>query len=393
MSVRETSYSRRAAHLIGLSLLILLNLMVALSVVVLASELFVADRFMGPQAEDPREEPEADELVRRGYYPAAVKVDPYKQFEILQPHPVYGWFWRANEDGGFAQRNGAVTIDHDGFRDSARLIEEARASQKPLAFLLGGSAAFGYRASRDATTITAYLNKAQSSFIFVNAGVPGWDSGQERIRLEHQVVGYAPKLVIAYTLFNDVERTIETLEFAKGPLQRFFDRIAPKTSYLVGTFVHERLPTVESWMRRRPTLASLEAAIDKQIDTFVANQEIMYSIARKNGIRFVTVIQPMTMTHQNATLKGPYSELYQRAVQRALASKYCRQHCLDYSNVFDALMPRVQVFYEDYVEPALERSVDLENVVFADQCHLLDAGNAIVARKLATDLKLEAANP
>jgi len=374
-------------------ILILLNLLVALSVVVLASELFLADRFMGPQAEDPREEPQADELVRRGYYPAAVKVDPYKQFEILQPHPVYHWFWRANEDGGFAQRNGAVTIDQGGFRGSASRIEEARASGKPLAFLLGGSAAFGYRASRDTTTITAYLNQIQSSFVFVNAGVPGWISVQERLRLQHQLVGFLPKIVISYTLFNDVERTIETLEFAKGPLQKFFGRVAPKTSYLVGSFVHERLPIVESWIRRSPTHASLESAVDKQIDTFVANQEAMYAIARKNGIRFVTVIQPMTMTHENVTLKGPYPELYQRAVRRALASDYCRQHCVDYSNIFDALMTRVQVFYEDYVEPALERSVDLKSVMFADQCHLLDAGNAIVARKLAADLKLDPANP
>lgn len=378
---------RRVARFVGVAILVFLNFGAVLLATIFVSEFVLIERASTSQNEDRHEAAAtADALVERGYYLPTVEVDPYKRFEVLDRHPIYGWFWKLNANGGIAQSNGAVTIDQDGFRASDGEINRAVAEGRPLAFLLGGSAAFGYRASRDATTITGYLNKRQNAFVFVNAGVPGWDSWQELVRLKHQVVTYSPSLVISYTLFNDIERTIETLENADGPLQSFAFWLAPKTSHLVFSFVHERWPSLGVWDKPRPTQAALEAAIDAQVDRFIQNQESMAELARSRGSRFVTVIQPMTMTHANTAIKGPHPDLYRRAVRLALKSDYCRRNCWDYSGMFDHVFNRIPVFFEDYVDPALERSVDLKSVIFADQCHLLDAGNEIVARKLMSDL-------
>lgn len=383
----ETSKNQRpVARFVGLALVILLNVVAVLLAIIFLSEFVLVDRFSSVQDEEHHEEATADELVKRGYYPPTVEVDPYKRFEVLDRHPIYGWFWQPDEAGGLAQSNGAVTIDQDGFRATDGEVQRAVAAGRPLAFLLGGSAAFGYRSSRDSTTITGYLIDLQDAFHFVNAGVPGWDAEQELLRLKHQIVPLSPGLVISYTLFNDIERTIEGLEEADGTLQSFAFWLVPKTSHLVFSFLHERWPALGVWDKPTPTQAMLEAAIDSQVDRFIRNQEGMLDLARRHGFRFVTVIQPMTMTHDNVTIKGPHPDLYRRAVRRALGSAYCAKNCLDYSAMFDRSFDQIPVFFEDYVGPALERSVDLKTVIFADQCHLLDAGNEIVARRLMSDL-------
>jgi hypothetical protein len=83
-----------------------------------------------------------------------------------------------------------------------------------LAFLLGGSAAFGQYASSDAATITGYLNRIQDKYFFVNAGVPGWNSTQEMFRLAFQILDYRPALVMTYDGANDA--TVLGTQYSKG---------------------------------------------------------------------------------------------------------------------------------------------------------------------------------
>ncbi len=395
MSVDDPGSTRnKAAGILGTFLIAFLNVAAILTAVVFISEAFVLRQPEGLEAVAHVESAKADELVKRGYYPAGVEVDPYKQFEVLDRHPVYGWFWATDENGRVRpQRTPVVTIDENGFRTTGGPRADDNPSNKPLAFVIGGSSAFGYRASGDKTTLVAYLNNVQTALFFINAGVNGWASSQELLRLQHQIVSFSPKLVISFTLGNDLERTLEELDEGGGTIEDYAYWIAPRTSAVVETFLSGHFPAFERWLRPKPSHEILQAAVEHQVDEFISNQEQMAKIARDNGFRFVTVIHPMTMTHDNVTIEGPYPDLYRLAVERALDTDYCHRNCLDYSDVFDQFFETIPVFFEDYAYPAVDQSVDPATVVFADQCHLLDRGNAIVAKKLAGDLNLALREP
>lgn len=376
-----------AARLFGGAVFVVLNILAVLFVAVFASELLLS-RNAAEIGEEHIAAAEADELVKRGYYPPGVEVDPYKSLEVLDRHPDFGWFWSANADGGVSLKTPVVSIDDDGFRAGDGELAKAIEGQKPLAFLIGGSSAFGYRASGNDTTITSVLNGLQDQVVFINASVVGWDSSQELRRLEDQLLSYSPKLVVSYSMGNDLERIVETLEERGGLIQQVAFRLAPNTFDRVFTFVNEHLPALASWLAGEPARSEFEAAIDAGVDAYIENESAMFELAQASGIRFVTVIQAMTMTHDHVTVPGPRVDLYRRAVRRALGSDYCRKNCLDYSAVFDPLFDPVLVFFEDHSKPVLDATVDFKDVVFADQWHLLDAGNAIVAQALAADLGL-----
>lgn len=141
---------------------------------------------------------ENDPLKRSGYYKTDVADSPYKQFAVQHLHPKYFFFFPLDPDERTALNNEVVTLTADGFRGKG-VFEE-----KPLAVLLGGSAAFGVFASTDQTTITGYLNQLQTSYHFVNAGVPSWNSTQELHRLADQIAPLRPKLVVSYSFSNDI---------------------------------------------------------------------------------------------------------------------------------------------------------------------------------------------
>ena len=280
--------------------------------------------------------------------------------------------------------------------------------------MLGGSAAFGYPASEDDTTVTGYLNEFQDKLTFVNAGVPNFTSTQELLRLHHQITSFHPNLVISYTIFNDIEQAIQrardrkAIDFPPGTPEDYgrllsilkdaqhpslrtsaIRTLVPKTSRLL-------MMAWEQWGTRKPSrpyrsnTQALEAAVDAEVDLFIRNQKAMFLLSADVGARFLTVIQPMTQTHHNAVLRGPDSELYRRAVERALRSNYCKTHCLDYSRLyFDMYFQEVRVIYKNYQVPILLPSETLNDIVFADACHLLDRGNEIVAQNLINDLDLK----
>ena len=107
-----------------------------------------------------------DPLTRAGYYKTKRDGNPYAPFYVQHLHPLYFFYFPLDPMQRNAMNNEIVSITADGFRGPGPSPE------KPLAILLGASAVFGDKASSDQTTITAYLNRMQSDFHFVAAGVP-----------------------------------------------------------------------------------------------------------------------------------------------------------------------------------------------------------------------------
>lgn len=107
--------------------------------------------------------------------------DCYNAFTRQYIHPYYYFFFPRDPKVIHSINNSVVSIDKNGFRGGGP--ELASDKKRRLAFVLGGSVAFGHGCSSDQNTISGYLNKIQSKYHFVNAGVPSWNSTQEFYRL------------------------------------------------------------------------------------------------------------------------------------------------------------------------------------------------------------------
>ncbi|MEM1270536.1 MAG: SGNH/GDSL hydrolase family protein, partial [Bacteroidota bacterium] len=122
----------------------------------------------------------------------------YAPFSVQHPHPFYGFFFPLGPGERAALSNETITLTPEGFRGAG---PEAREGRK-LAFLVGGSVAFGFSSS-DSTTITGYLNRLQDEYHFVGAGVPSWNTSQSMLRTVVELLPYEPALVVLWGGYND----------------------------------------------------------------------------------------------------------------------------------------------------------------------------------------------
>ena len=145
----------------------------------------------------------------------------YYPFTVQHINPFYLFYFPFDAKSRSSLNNNVCSIDKDGFRGA----DFTKAKGRKLAFLLGGSAAFGHFSSSDNTTITGYLNDIQNRYYFVNAGVPSWNSFQELTRLSQQILGFSPALVVAYDGLNDaalmVDYWTKCLDYPAGTPESF----------------------------------------------------------------------------------------------------------------------------------------------------------------------------
>jgi len=155
MSISVASYSRRTGTIIGRTLIVLTWLLALMVTGAAGLEVLlrVRSHWRPPDAQGDR--PKFDQLDRA-----------YQPCDTFQLHPQYLFFFPLDLHERVALSNETCSIDAAGFRGPG----PAQAGGRRLAFLLGGSAAFGSLASSDATTITGYLNRLQDEYFFVNAG-------------------------------------------------------------------------------------------------------------------------------------------------------------------------------------------------------------------------------
>jgi hypothetical protein len=131
--------------------------------------------------------------------PPLSKKYPYEPFSVQHLHPFY-FFSLPSDPRELARiNNSVVSVTPEGFRGPG----PERKGNRKLAFVLGGSAAFGWDASSDQTTISGHLNQIQNEYHFVNAGVPSWNSTQEFYRVSMQLLHYMPELIVVFNGFND----------------------------------------------------------------------------------------------------------------------------------------------------------------------------------------------
>lgn len=100
------------------------------------------------------------------------------------------------------QKSSSYSLDKFGFRNNFTAQKNDKESK--IAFILGGSAAFGQGLDSDDKTFTAKLNRSHQDFKFINSGVVGFLSGQELSQMIHYLDNFNPSFYIVFDGWNDI---------------------------------------------------------------------------------------------------------------------------------------------------------------------------------------------
>ena len=96
------------------------------------------------------------------------------------------------------QKTARYSINEHGFRDGYT-------SEKPYtAFVLGGSAAFGFALDSDNLVFSSILSRYSQKYNVLNSAVVGFLSGQELSQMVHYLDEFHPSLYIVFDGWNDI---------------------------------------------------------------------------------------------------------------------------------------------------------------------------------------------
>lgn len=367
--------------LIGLVWLVLTGLLVATGV-----ELFLKARSGRASANSGVQKPRYERL-REAYGP----------FTIQHINPHYLFFFPFDPTKRAEINNEVCSVNEEGFRGP----RPQNAGNRKLAFLLGGSSAFGHYASSDSTTITGYLNQIQQEYFFVNAGVPSWNSTQELYRVAYQITEYKPALVIAYNGWNDLASMLDywrkELVYPPGTPESFDHLYALVGDIRAGElrppptppFYEKLFPRLTKRLRSRLTSdekSELTAPayvpddlIANTARKYTNNLTQMHDLVTLRGGRFIGIFQPILLLQKDIPrqFKGTLEEsAYQRFHDMVVEKYKPKLEYHDLSGLFDARGDEV-LFFDN------EGSNDItDKTIFVDRTHLYDYGNRIVAEQI-----------
>ena len=348
-----------------------------------------------------------------------ISVHPYEPFNIQYIHPffLFSSAWRDKQIQ--ITNNSVVSVEPDGFRPSYDNLSSSKG------IILGGSTAFGGGATSDLNTISSVLNLKQSSINFRNRAIQSWNSHQELISLVKSI-NNEDEYVISLTGFNDlvngwaIKCTDEELpldahhdfllvEKVIGDIKDFhtytnFSEVVrtylPKTHRLA---VKINQHFFNDGNIKITSFCDLEDQDFFDIaETFIENQLRMVKISESYGANFYTVIQPNAHLHNipsslvdfsdqskeitynlNGDLYTLYANTYnplddseydprllnysEKYFSIILKSDYCKNYCIDATNIFDNQNEPLSNFLIDAVhlkDSGTETLVDylLENI-------------------------------
>lgn len=311
-----------------------------------------------------------------------------------------------------SQHMAAVNINSRGLRNE----EGAELDSRPKIIFLGGSAAFGQGAETDQDTIPAIRQRSIKSHRVLNAGVIGFQSGQELTYLVTQLIDYQPAIVVAYDGWNDVfdvahgpERDVNDLGFNSNfysfehqlvlnyqtqvspyeSLSRLIGATSSKslvlTRFAQAISTHQRQEAITAQASANQARFREKAVLDSIVTTYVSNVRKMAVFSCASGARFVLVLQPELGQRLNATAEEkrllsaatmgniPYGDSFPALYREFLAEAKQR-------------LTRVGIEWIDTNESPLYQGSTA--TLFLDPVHTNRRGNEIVAEIMAPKLQL-----
>lgn len=264
-----------------------------------------------------------------------------------------------------------------GFRDG-RQTYVTKPENTVRVFITGGSVAWGTGASSQQQTISyileRLLNERMSGatgfrYEVINAAAIGWSSTQEKLLIQHRLVGMHPDVVIMLSGNNDVHWALAGVDL------RWFYGYAD-LNYL--TLINEAYNsdghperTVAAPMSSRPLDCPALSRITRD------NAEEATATLQRIGARLVFALQPnivstpKQLTERERTLlalrEKPYWDACYQAMRDGLGRISAHNYrFLDLSRAFGDL--------------------DSSNEIFIDSYHFADQGNRLVAQGLVEGL-------
>ncbi|HKC11509.1 MAG TPA: SGNH/GDSL hydrolase family protein, partial [Vicinamibacteria bacterium] len=194
-----------------------------------------------------------------------------------------------------------VTTDENGFRGGIP------AGDRPLAMVVGGSAAFGFGLESDHDTFTSVLNRLQARYRVVNTGATGFLSGQELGLMVHKLDDFHPKLYILFDGWNDL---FFTQSFPHLRLHDF------GFNWPIWGDIENRLHAQylsQAPVSQEPTIPRLASPprgdaenLQGAIAAYIENLRRMKAFADARGARLVVIFQPELLSKRTPT-KGEVS--------------------------------------------------------------------------------------
>lgn len=301
-------------------------------------------------------------------------------------HPYYYFFYPSDKTLLDRINKDILWVDDRGF--GGGVGPENRGDRK-LAFLLGGSTAFGAGASHPNNSVAPVLNRLQEKYFFVNAGVSSWNSFQELIRLIKQVIPYGPKLVISLTSYNDIvnaydrrhldiptdsPESFETLYNWVEDIRAPGFRKKAVTNYLV----EETVFGVFTLYNLRMKLFSKEEEGEYEghalYDPSVNEEDFSFKVAKNihqnllqmkklsevNGIEYKAILQPNKLLNPN----------------------FFKPSQAGYRKVIQEIMSHNDSFILDFTDPFPRASKETLESIYTDPCHFNDRGYELLAQKI-----------
>lgn len=328
----------------------------------------------------------------------------YKNFSKQHLHPFYYFFFPQEKSVIKEINNETVSITENGFRGFDPILKKGQR----LAFLIGGSTAFGWGSKSDSTTITGYLNIKQKDFLFINAGVPSWNSTQEFYRLSQQLLDYNPSLIITLNGANDgaisykykllnknyPPGTVESFHYMSEKIDDIRKNSMPSISnaiYVKSKNLFSGLLNMLSFSKtenflslilkldiknstEKPPVPAINdiAKIDLKIlersaKKYIKNILLMNNLSSSYGSKFICVRQPLK-TLTNNRVKEFYNE-------RNIFMK-------EFYNLIDENIDTTQIEYKD-MGAFFNKFANINmDEIFLDEVHLTDKGNELLAEEI-----------
>lgn len=299
-----------------------------------------------------------------------------------------------------------TSIDPSGLRRTAIAsgspVDPNFAQQRPIRiFCFGGSTMWG-TAARDLHTIpselTAIFRESGINVEITNFGQPGYTSTQELIALNLELQsGNIPDIVVFYDGFNDIGATLgngrpglagdEFNRRSQEDLLRRNSIVDDSWSLFVAHSSISRLfrPSPEEQLAKQmsETYRSGDPALLAKsiVQCYVANMKLADAICSAYSIPVVFFWQPLVfskaipgpnervMVNEHPTTAEFYQTVY-GVVQNLV---------LDYAE--DPLLSKLH-----YIGDTFDATEYVETDFFWDHCHVSEAGNSVIADRMASHL-------
>lgn len=346
------------------------------------------------------------------YFEKDFKMSPLPPIEQILP-PARGFAWYLGQYRFFPYLmyrapNNLIVANGRAETNSRGLRCPEFPSKKPdgvyRIIVLGGSAAWGIGAATYEQTFSgvmrARLNGGDikaGKIEVINAAQAGYNSTQELILLEEELLDYDPDFVIFFDGYNDIGWSLISYEnFPEGAYwQTPYDYYVmankllapPKTlkNSLLDVMRHSHfLQRASAYMKPKNPNAAPKAPPREEwrkkglasIERYGKNLELAFSILRHRGIGAAVAVQPMLKMHKQITSSEqntiamwwvPYrldilTELYPKMVDTARAA------ARNQDAIFWDLIP----IFQNHPE-----------TVYSDICHYNERGHLIIGEELA----------